>query len=354
MEAKKTKITPRTYRLASIVTLLGLGFWLGFWYEHQRAQTLADSLLLGHQVRQDTISQNEYKYIDPLIMCDIGGNRQFTEFNAVKQSITQIITSQIKARTVGRVSVYFDTRDGRFLTVNPTERYSPASLMKVPTMIAMFKAAEFDNSILETKITYTKSNHLNSQEYFTPREQMKVGQAYSVAELIERMIRYSDNETISLIIDKAVKNPDAFLGTYRDLGLSIPTNQAESQQDIITASGYANVFRALFNSTYLSRDYSEKAMSILTRTDFAYGIKAGVNSSTIAVAQKFGERNYSANVYDLASKKELHDCGVVYYPNHPYLLCVMTEGHNFADLEKVIRAISAAAYQFIDTTYGAR
>ena len=82
---------------------------------------------------------------------------------------------------------------------------------------------------------------------------------------------------------------------------------------------------------------SEKLLSILSKTEYKGGLVAGVPDNII-VSHKFGER-VIGDVY------QLHDCGIVYYPNNPYLLCVMTKGTEFTKLEKVIQDISGMVYQ---------
>jgi len=42
--------------------------------------------------------------------------------------------------------------------------------------------------------------------------------------------------------------------------------------------------------------------------------------------------------------RQLHEFGIVYHPRGPYLLGVMTKGHEFARLAAVIREISGAVY----------
>ncbi len=44
---------------------------------------------------------------------------------------------------------------------------------------------------------------------------------------------------------------------------------------------------------------------------------------------------------------EAHDCGIVYYPDSPYLLCVMTRGKDTGQLESIIGKISQITYQFM-------
>lgn len=56
-------------------------------------------------------------------------------------------------------------------------------------------------------------------------------------------------------------------------------------------------------------------------------------------AQKFGERVNSLQ------EIELHDCGIIYYPKNPYLLCVMTKGNNLDNLKSAIKNIYSIVYQ---------
>src|SRR5690606_549510 len=109
--------------------------------------------------------------------------------------------------------------------------------------------------------------------------------------------------------------------------------------DILSVKDYSAFFRILYNATYLSKEMSEKALSIMARSDFDIGITAGVPNN-IHVSNKFGERGF-VNHYE----KQFHDCGIVYYPGSPYLLCVMTKGSNFETQIKIIAEVSALVYK---------
>jgi hypothetical protein len=43
--------------------------------------------------------------------------------------------------------------------------------------------------------------------------------------------------------------------------------------------------------------------------------------------------------------KQLLDCGIIYYPNNPYILCVMTEGTEWGKMEEVISNVSKMVYE---------
>ena len=79
---------------------------------------------------------------------------------------------------------------------------------------------------------------------------------------------------------------------------------------------------------------------MLASADFKRGLVAGVPED-IKVAHKFGERETSEG-------KQLHDCGIVYYPNRPYLLCVMTEGADLENLISVVGGVSRLVFDEID------
>jgi len=86
-------------------------------------------------------------------------------------------------------------------------------------------------------------------------------------------------------------------------------------------------------------------LSLLTHTNFTSGLTAGIPKN-IVVAHKFGEAT-DDDVSGSIISRELHDCGIIYYPGKPYLLCVMTKGTDFSKLEGVISGISEIAYDFV-------
>ncbi len=152
------------------------------------------------------------------------------------------------------------------------------------------------------------------------------------------MITDSDNSSMSTLV---ALNTEAIVNVYKDL--KIP-NILEGPDDFMSVEYFSYVFRALYNSSYLRESYSEEALKLLTYTNFNKGIVAGISSSTI-VAHKFGE--HTKTLDGKIVERQLHDCGIVYYPRKPYLVCIMTRGQEFNDLEKVISDVSKIIFNFV-------
>jgi len=120
----------------------------------------------------------------------------------------------------------------------------------------------------------------------------------------------------------------------------VPTGEAGATLSVKTFSSF---FRILFNASYLSKASSERLLAILSRSSFRSGIAAGVPPN-IVVANKYGEQSPGPQV----PAGELHDCGIVYYPDSPYVLCVMTEGPGFEGNAAAIREISRMVFSIVD------
>jgi len=153
------------------------------------------------------------------------------------------------------------------------------------------------------------------------------------------MIVESDNDAAFLLYGAADER--AVRAAYADLGLRFP--ETDDASDTTTVAEFARFFRFLYNSTYLTEEYSEYALGLLAEARFNGGIVDGTPGS-LTIAHKFGERTLSGAVLG-APIRELHDCGIVYHPERPYLLCIMTKGHTFDDLANIIRGIATGVAQ---------
>ncbi len=280
----------------------------------------------------------KYSFINPLLLCSVAEIKPSDGYKQLENIISTIRNKKITDHEITDASIYFrNLNTGRWTGVNENENYSPASLLKVPTMIAFFKLAETDTKLLDKKVLLSGNINENATENFRSTHELLPNRQYSVLELINAMIIASDNNARRMLHE----NIDAnwIKEVYTDLGLSIPT--AENSVDFMSAKKYSYFFRVLYNGSYLTREFSDHALQILSKTDYVNGIVAGLPQS-ITVAHKFGEREI-VNDDSSPGFKELHDCGIVYTAN-PYLLCIMTKGSNYGDLANTIKEISAAVY----------
>ena len=282
-------------------------------------------------------------FINPLLEYEVPRNF-FPELKTLDEDVLALVHKLEASGTVDEASVYFRSlNNGPWFGVDEDSNYFLASLLKVPIMMTFFKEAETNPGILEQKVSYDKSlkdlfGNANNTEYYKPDRQIEVGHTYTVSELIERMIIDSDNNAKNLLILQ-VDDPTKFSRIFTDFGFATAP-ELQSDKDSISVHEYASFYRILYNASYLTREASNKALELLSKSNFHRGISAGVPTS-LQVAHKFGERSDT-------NFKQLHDCGIVYYPKNPYILCVMTRGKTFENLEKVISEISKNVYEQVD------
>ena len=240
------------------------------------------------------------------------------------------------------VSVYYrNLNNGNRFGIEAKEMFSPGSLMKLPILLVYLKRAEQDPSLLSKKLTYIQDDNQTDFTQNIPPEAMLVNQQdYTIQELLEHMIKYSDNKA-SMLLSKNLSVQEYEKG-FTDNNMSFPTTVSGSFDNNLRVVDYAKFFRILFNSSYLTPKDSNYALQLLTQVDFKKGLVAGVGDDII-VAHKFGERGIIGK--DGVEQKQLHDCGIIYYPEHPYILCVMTRGYDFGSLESIIKDISQRIYQ---------
>ena len=239
---------------------------------------------------------------------------------------------------VTKISVWVrDLNSYQWASTDENDRYDPASLLKLPLMIAYYKLAELEPSILTETLTYqiATTSADTPDPLYPPSQVLAAGQSYPVETLIEHMIEYSDNNAADVLASHIDQN--LFSNVLLDLGIQIPSSNGTSVHDFVTAKSYAGIFRMLYNASYLNEDFSQQALSLLSKSDFQ-GIRASVPAGTV-VSDKFGERGTVNS--DGTETQELHDCGIVYDKDEsPYSLCIMTAGSDSAQLLDIIRSIT--------------
>ncbi len=298
------------------------------------------------QIRPIRVANSHYQFISPLLTYFIPNGGEFGAFAPLEKKVSYFINNQKASGKVSDVSVYFrDLNLGRWMGINQNREYDPASMLKVIIMIAYYKQAENNPSILSEKITYTKdlNTALDAVPFQTPSS-LQTGQKYSIEDLIRSMITNSDNGAKNALL--ANINQDSLNEVYSDLRVQVPDDQ---KPYTISARAYSFFFRILYNSTYLSEAYSEKALGLLTQTEYKEGLTAGLPEG-LKTAHKFGEHvnpQTGGQIMDL----ELHDCGIVYNPDRPYALCVMTKGKNLNNLANTIKTISTLIFESVDSNY---
>lgn len=265
------------------------------------------------------------------------------EIHSFRVSIQNYITDYCLKHKGVKISYYFrDLNNGMWMGINEKELFTPASLMKVPTMIAILKQAQTNPEILKKKLEYNHAEFIGvDEEAGFPK---KDHQSYSVDELILHSIAYSDNAATIMLMREAGMNN--VIKVEDDLNLHVASGYSD-QTNFVSVKVYADVLRILYNAAYLNEDMSQMALKYLTQSVFAEGIKAGIPAG-IKVAHKYGARDIIFDNNTLLTY-QLHEFGIVYYPGKPFLLGIMTRGENSKEEKmKLIRDLSSITYEEVN------
>jgi beta-lactamase class A len=285
---------------------------------------------------------SSFKYISADVVCGRHDVISKLSYALLESEINKYIGEQQAREGVEEVSVYFrDLQYGPVMNINELANFVPASLFKLPNAFVFLASAESQPELLQRKISYSGVSSVSSQR-IQPLQSALPEVEYTIEELLQMMISYSDNASYNALEAFILNDPrreSIRREVFQELGLIDPTSRIE---EAITPRGYSSLFRVLYNVSYLSEEYSELLLSWLADSPYEDGLAAGVPES-IVVAHKFGERDLPDGV------KQLHDCGIVYFPDNPYFLCVMTQGTDWESIEETIATISEMVWNEVES-----
>lgn len=255
-------------------------------------------------------------------------------YTKLKKNISSILK---KASLKGHYGVYFeDLNTGAWIGINEKDEFLPASLLKLPIMIAILKKVQNGDLSLEQNVTLAKQDiDLQSGSLGFKGE----GFTITIKELLTYLVKESDNTAATVLLNRFLTAKD-WAEVLFAVGLS--PEVYEDKHVTINPKEYSNILRSLYYSTYLNRIFSELCLSIMSNTEYNKQLPAGLPAD-IRMSHKYGEYSYRG-------RSGYNDCGIVYVPNKPYIISVMSIGINKNEAEMIIREISKAAYDFVSET----
>jgi beta-lactamase class A len=231
-----------------------------------------------------------------------------------------------------------DLSTGLTMAREPDKVFPAASMIKVPIMIACFKAAAEGRISLRGVLKVKPADKTRGSGNLRASPS---GTPVTIEKLIELMVTSSDNTAANMLIDLLGFE---YLGTtFRDLGLE-HTNLSRKMMDFrsrrrglenyTTPREMAGLLERIYRGTCVSPDISARCLAILKNQKVNDRIPRYL-PRTVCVAHKTGLENGVC-----------HDAGVVYSERGNVLICVLTQGNTGATIAKrMIARIASRVYR---------
>lgn len=230
----------------------------------------------------------------------------------------------------GTVSVYFEyIPTGNSIAINDQIPFAFASLLKVPMAMAVQKKIATGQLHQTDELIITKET---IDPNFGTLWEKGIGTKITVADALRLTLQESDNTAYQLLRTKITAPEFAAIFENLDIPLLV-----EGDQPVVTAKNLTSVFKSLFFSSSLTQPDSSTILDSLTHSTYTTGIRSDIPDS-IKIAHKMGVREET---------KALYDCGIIYLPNKPYFLCVMTQNFSPEQGEHILQTISDKIYTFL-------
>lgn len=290
-------------------------------------------LITGYviHIRRDfqSVFTNPYPFIDPARSL-IDQKHFFSTIEPLRQELFRIVDGYEKDGN--RIGVYFEfLNTGANISINQETRFWPASLSKMPTALVVMKKIERGQWKLSNELIlmYEDRNDAFGTLYKKP-----AGTKLTIEALLKELIINSDDTAHRILIRNL--SGEEFEEMLSALGME----EMYDEDYNITAKEYSRIFRALYSSSFLKREYSQMLLSWLSDTQFNEFLDSGI-PDTVPFAHKIGEHD---------PQQTYLDSGIVYVPNRPYLITVMVdaaEGGGRETAKKIMQDISTAAYAYV-------
>lgn len=246
------------------------------------------------------------------------------------QPLREQLNAIVKKRELDASSIYFEfLGTGTNISINPDTRVYPASLLKLPTAIAVMNKVEKGEWKLNNKLVLFASDidpNYGNTYYVHP-----VGTTFTIEELLKAILIESDNTAHRMII-RNLSTED--LALMRD---SMGLEEVLDQNQRLSAKEYSRVFRALYYASVVNREHSEMLLRWLSETPFTDFLQSGLPES-LTFAHKIGEGG---------PQKTYLDSGIVYVPNRPFVLTVVIADKDEKEAKDIMREVSQTVYEYV-------
>lgn len=269
--------------------------------------------------------------INPAVAVDLG-KKYIVNFTPLRADLAALQTKE-KNKTY----IYFlFLNSAAWLGLNERDLLPAASTIKVPLAMSIYRLAE--EGKLNMQDTY-KLDQLDLDDNFGTLYKVGADKTFTIQELVGIMLQYSDNTAARALlhVTELVGIKDPFSDVYNAMGWEKVEFGSKPTYININMKTLSNMFISLYNATYLNVTDSEVVLHYLDLSTFDQQIVAGIPAG-ILVAHKIGIDEVS-NTYS--------DCGIVYQPHYPYILCVGVQGESQVEADAFMKSVSQKVYSYV-------
>lgn len=227
------------------------------------------------------------------------------------------------------ISVYFEyLPTGSNISLNKDAEFYPASLLKVPVAMAVAKKIEKGDWKWNNELVLMSAD---KDKTFGTLYKEPSNSTHIIEDLVRRSLVDSDN-TAHFILLRNLELSEVSM-VYDHMGLE----DFMKLDGKISAKRYTVILRALYNSSYLAEENSQKILSYLTQSPFKDYIQGGLPQD-IVFAHKIGISG---------AEKVFLDSGIIYEQNRPYLLTIMIKNKDEQKSQEIMKDISRKIFDYV-------
>lgn len=277
------------------------------------------------------------------IICKV--TKKFVFFLAVSILLTTVSSADLQSKLArlastseGRVGIAFiDLNTGREMSINGSQEFPAASVIKVPIMAAAYHLSESGKINLKQKVLFRKSDKLGGAGVL---QWARTPNYYTLWKLIRLMIVFSDNTATRLVVEHIGREK---INSYlQSIGLARtavvdPTMLKEPPSPCVnmtTPTDIAHLMAKIYKAEGFTPQSRKEMLAFMRNQRYRWGIWRGVPSGTV-VADKTGNLDGILN-----------DAGIIYTKKGNYILSVFTWGFKKQRRARLlINGISRTAYE---------
>lgn len=219
---------------------------------------------------------------------------------------------------------------GTSVKINQDNDMVGASLLKVPVVMNLFRAVERGEiGLTDSVVIHEGDIDRRSGTLW----QKGVGFKMTLEEVARYAIVESDNTAVNMLIGAASGKFDLFQEAIDELDITLSVEN--DTQSTIGAQGYSSLLKCLYLSCFNSYVHSQQLLEWMSESGGPPRLKFELPEHVV-VAHKYGT----------SGGRSESDCGIVYVPKRPYIICIMIDAP-LPQANALMAEVSGKVYDYI-------